>query len=66
MLQVRLHNVSSGHLLATLEGMSGAVTTLAFTPDGNLLSCASGGTVRMFEVKRAIADKHMVCLDPYP
>jgi WD40 repeat protein len=46
---IKLYRLADGHELGSLEGHVGAITALAFSPDGRrLLSCASDFTVRVW------------------
>ncbi|HPD42274.1 MAG TPA: hypothetical protein PLD43_12040, partial [Anaerolineae bacterium] len=50
---VRLWRVADGRLLRTLEGHTGGVGSVAFSPDGATLASGSrDGTVRLWGVGR--------------
>ena len=48
--EVRLWQVGSGRLEATLEGHGGFVRAVAFSPDGKILASASAGEIRLWQV----------------
>jgi hypothetical protein len=48
---IKLWRVSDGALLRTLEGHTGGVTSVAFSPDGSMIASGSGdGTIKLWRV----------------
>jgi WD40 repeat protein/serine/threonine protein kinase/class 3 adenylate cyclase len=48
---IRVHDAAGGQLVKTLQGHSGAVTSVGFSPDGDsLLSGSLDGTVRIWDL----------------
>ncbi|MFO0846143.1 MAG: PQQ-binding-like beta-propeller repeat protein [Gemmataceae bacterium] len=60
---IEVWDVAAGKAVRTLRGHSGSVNSLAFLPDGRLLSCSWDNTIRCWDPK---ADQATRALPPNP
>ena len=49
--QIKVYELSNGHSPATLAGMVGAVSSVAFSPDATLIASASGDAGQTDELR---------------